>query len=205
MTATSFTPGFGTVLAPASAGSTRAIRVKARTSTRVKVLRVLIAFGFASAVAGAALVWAGSYTHDMIRDQLVAQQIQFPPAGSPAMTAEAYPGLQQYGGKLIDDGPKAKAWANQFMAPHILELSGGLPYGVYSAKAFQNPQDEKMAATSKSMAIGEMQRGLLLSAWGWWTVGTVTWTAGLVLIVLGGVALVVGTIVRIRSPRSAAG
>ena len=205
MTATSFTPAFGTALAPADAGTTRDTRVRARTTTRVKVLRVLLAFGFASGVAGAALLWAGSYTHDTIRDQLVAQQIQFPPAGSPGMTAEEFPGLQQYGGKLIDDGPKAKAWAEQFMAPHILQLGGGLPYGVYSAKAFQNPQDEQMAATSKLMAIGEVQRGLLLSAWGWWTVGTVTWTAGVVLILLGGLAFVVGAIARIRLPRVATG
>ena len=90
------------------------------------------------------------------------------------------------------------------MTPHILELSGGVPYGVYGAKAFMNPQDEQMTAISKQMAIGEVQRGLLLSAWGWWTVGTITRTAGLVLLIVGGIAVVAAGIVRIRSVADAA-
>ena len=85
------------------------------------------------------------------------------------------------------------------MTPHILELSGGVPYGVYNAQEFMNPPDEQMTAISKQMAIGKVQRGLLLSAWGWWTVGTITWTAGLVLLIVGGVAVVTAGTVRIRS------
>jgi hypothetical protein len=201
MTTTSFTPE----LARADAASTTPPRVKTVATTGVRAFRLMIGFGLAFGVVGAVLLSAGNYTHDVIRDQLVAQQIQFPPAGSPAMTAEDFPGLQQYGGQIVDNGPKAKAWAEQFMTPHILELSGGLPYGVYSAKAFQNPQDQQMANTSKLMAIGEVQRGLLLSAWGWWTVGTVTWTAGFALILFGGLVLVTSAIVRMRWSRAAAG
>jgi hypothetical protein len=204
-TTTSVTPGFDNDLARTGAASTRATRVTTVTPTRVRAFRLLIVFGLAFGVVGAVLLSAGNYTHRVIRDQLEAQQIQFPPAGSPVMTAEEFPGLQQYGGPMVDSGPKAKAWAEQFMTPHILQLSGGLPYGVYSAQAFQNPQDKQMADTSKLMAIGEVQRGLLLSAWGWWTVGTVTWTAGFVLIVLAGLVLVTGAIVRIRWSRGAAG
>jgi hypothetical protein len=200
-TTTSFTPE----LARADAASTNPARVKTVATTGVRAFRLMIGFGLAFGLVGAVLLSAGNYTHNVIRDQLVAQQIQFPPAGSPAMTAEDFPGLQQYGGQIIDSGPKAKAWAEQFMTPHILELSGGLPYGVYSAKAFQNPQDQQMANTSKLMAIGEVQRGLLLSAWGWWTVGTVTWTAGFVLVLMGGLVLVTGAIVRMRGSRAAAG
>jgi hypothetical protein len=200
-TTTSLTPE----LTRADASSTRRTRVRTVTTTRVRAFRLLIVIGLTLGVTGAVLLGAGNYTHNVIRDQLVAQQIQFPPAGSPGMTAEDFPGLQQYGGQMIDNGPKAKAWAEQFMTPHILELSGGQPYGVYSAKAFQNPQDQQMANTSKLMAIGEVQRGLLLSAWGWWTVGTITWTAGLVLTLLGGLAVVSGAIVRVRWSRATAG
>jgi len=200
-TTTSLTPE----LARTGAASTRATPAKAATTTRVRAFRLLIASGLAVGLVGAVLLSAGNYTHKVIRNQLVAQQIQFPPAGSPAMTAEDFPGLQQYGGQIVDNGPKAKAWAEQFMTPHILELSGGLPYGVYSAKAFQNPQDQQMANTSKLMAIGEVQRGLLLSAWGWWTVGTVTWTAGFALVLLGGLVLLTGAIVRVHWSRAAAG
>jgi hypothetical protein len=205
MTTTAFTPDIDTKLARGGAPHTVAGRVTTPAATRVRIFRALIVFGLSFGVLGAVLLSAGNYTHNVIRDQLVAQQIQFPPAGSPAMTAEDFPGLQQYGGQMVDNGPKAKAWAEQFMTPHILELSGGLPYGVYSAKAFQNPQDQQMANTSKLMAIGEVQRGLLLSAWGWWTVGTVTWTAGFAVVLLGGLVLVASAIMRMRWSRAAAG
>jgi hypothetical protein len=205
MTTRSFTANFDTELAHGGAASTGANPVTIVTRTRARTFRVLIGLALTFGVLGAALLSAGNYTHKIIHDQLVAQQIQFPPAGSPAMTAEAFPGLQQYGGQIVDNGAKAKAWAEQFMTPHILELSGGLPYGVYSAKAFQNPQDQQMANTSKLMAIGEVQRGLLLSAWGWWTVGTITWTVGLAVMLLGGVVLVISAIVRVRWSRAAAG
>jgi hypothetical protein len=200
MTATAFAPD---VTTPSRTFDdvAAASPVRDRTTTRTKVFRLVAGFGVILAVIGTALLLVGNYTHDLIREQLVSQQITFPPAGSPGLSAEEYPGLQQYGGQLVDDGPKAKAWANQFMTPHILELSGGVPYGVYSANAFMNPQDEQMAAISKQMAIGEVQRGLLLSAWGWWTVGTITWTAGLVLLIVGGIAVVAAGIVRIRSLR----
>ena len=205
MTATTFPNDIdvGTPAVEAAQPERTAVAPPARTAVRARrTFRLASGLGVALAVVGVALLGVGNYTHDMIHDQLVSQQITFPPADSPGMTAEEYPGLQQYAGQLVDDGPKAKAWANQFMTPHILELSGGVPYGVFSAQAFMNPQDEQANATSKLMAIGEVQRGLLLSAWGWWTVGTVTWTAGLVMVILGGLALVLAAIVRIRSPRA---
>ncbi len=136
-------------LAPTVVSADRAEKASGTATcatTRTRVFRLTIGFGLALGVVGAVLLGVGTYTRGMIRDQLVSQQIQFPPADSPGMTAAEYPGLQQYAGQIIDDGPKAKAWADQFMTPHILELSGGLPYGVYSAQAFMNPQDEQMAA-----------------------------------------------------------
>jgi hypothetical protein len=202
MTATTFPRATRATSAEAEHADTIAVSSRPRSRARVITIRWAAGLGIALGIVGVVLLTVGNYTHDMIRDQLVAQQITFPPADSPGMTAVEYPGLQQYAGQVVDDGPKARAWADQFMAPHILELSGGVPYGVFSAQAFMNPQDEQANATSKLMAIGEVQRGLLLSAWGWWTVGTVTRTIGLVMAVLGGVALVLAVIVRFRSPRT---
>lgn len=68
-------------------------------------------------------------------------------------------------------------------------------------EACLHPENEK-ATISK--IIGEVQRGLLLSAWGWSTIGTMVWVAGLVLALLGAPALAAGSIVRIRASEAAA-
>jgi len=176
-------------------------RPAVRSERRTTVFRVLLAVGVSLAVTGAVLLASGAYTHNIIQDQLVAQQIRFPPADSFGMPADEYPGVQQYAGELVDDGPKAKAWANEFMTPHILELSDGVPYGVYSAAAFQDPEVNEADVISREMAIGEVQRGLLLSAWGWWTIGSVMTVAGLVITVVGALALIAAAFFRLRSPR----
>jgi hypothetical protein len=198
MTATSIIPTAGPVVVPIDEFD---VATSVRVTTRTRVVRALVAVGILLAVVGGVLVGTGGYVHRMIGDQLADQQIFFPPAGSPGLPADAYPGLQQYGGQLLDTGPEARAWADQFMRPHILELSDGQAYGAFSAQAFMNPNDEAMQATSKLMAIGEVQRGLLLSAWGWWTVGTVTSTAGIALVVVGLLAVAIGAAIRFWRPR----
>jgi hypothetical protein len=179
-------------------------RQRSRSERRTTVFRVLLAVGVSLVITGAVLWASGAYTHNMIQDQLVAQQIRFPPADSFGMSAEEYPTLQQYAGQLVDDGPTAKAWANEFMTPHILELSDGVPYGVYSATAFQDPEINEADVIAKEMAIGEVQRGLLLSAWGWWTIGSVMSVGGLVITVIGALALIGAAVVRFTSSRSPA-
>src|SRR5690554_2403771 len=62
--------------------------------------------------------WAYSFTTDMVRTELSAQKIYFPEKGSPALDPEQYPGLQQYAGQLVDDGYKAKAYANEYIGVH---------------------------------------------------------------------------------------
>ena len=89
----------------------------------------------------------------------------------------------------MDSGPKAKAWADQFMVPHIKELSGGKPYGQVSLEAFMNPQDQALVAKSSAMGMGEVERGLLLSAWGWSVVGQITTIAAVGVFALAGIAL----------------
>jgi hypothetical protein len=178
--------------------------VEAGSRRLARVVRALVAGGCVLSIGGGALIGTGSYVHTMIQGQLVEQQIHFPPAASPGLPVAGYPGLQRYGGQLLDTGPEAKAWADQFMEPHILELSGGQPYGEYSAQAFRSPDDAAMQAISKQMAIGEVQRAVLLSAWGWWTVGTVTSGAGVAVVALGVALLLIGALRSFRPSRRSA-
>jgi len=43
-------------------------------------------------------------------------------------TAE-FPGLQQYAGKKVDTGPKAKAYANEFIDTHLAAVADGKTVG----------------------------------------------------------------------------
>lgn len=180
--------------------------VAVQGSTRVATRRPWLpgaAIG-ALALAGAAFVVGGAYTHDNISDQLAAQQIYFPPADSPAMDSDHYPGLQQYGGQLLDTGPEAKAWADQFMTPHIAEVGDGEPYGAVSLMAFQNPDDAALQLKATKMGRGEVQRGLLLSAWGWWVVGSITKAVGMAMLAAAAICAVALVAVTVRRRRTVA-
>jgi len=133
---------------------------------------------------------AGSFVHGMIHDQLTAQQIFFPAAGSAALPASEFPDLQPYGGQQVDDGIKAQAYANGFIGRHLEKVAGGQTYSQVSAKAQANPTDQKLQGQVNTLFKGETLRGLLLNTYGWWTVGTYATYAGLGLAVAAGAILV---------------
>jgi len=123
------------------------------------------------AVGGGLLMWGGTFSANMVHDQLSAQKISFPAKGAPNFSAVEYPGLQRYAGQAVDNGPKAKAYANQFIGAHLKTIGGGKTYSELSAQAQANPTDTKLAGTVQTMFRGETLRGLLLYAWGWSVVG----------------------------------
>ena len=125
------------------------------------------------AVGGGLLMWGSSFATNMVHDQLSDQQIRFPKAGTPALSAKEFPGLQQYGGQLVDNGPKAKAYANQFIAKHLDAVAGGKTYSQVSEEARANPTDAKLQGQVQTLFRGETLRGLLLYAWGWSVVGRI--------------------------------
>src|SRR3954471_3003570 len=105
-------------------------------------------------VGGGLLIWGSNFASNMVHDQLTSQHIVFPPAGSEGLSATEFPGLQQYGGQTVDNGPKAKAYANQFIAAHLKGIGGGKTYSELSAKALANPSDTKLAGTVQTMFRG---------------------------------------------------
>jgi hypothetical protein len=121
-------------------------------------------------VAGLAY-WSYDFSHDMIQDQLEAQQIFFPPAGSEALNPEEYPDLQQYAGQQVLNGDQAKAYADDFIGYHLESVADGQTYSQVSAAAQENPDDPELAAQAQTLFRGETLRGLLLNAYGWWTIG----------------------------------
>ena len=142
-------------------------------------------------VGGGLLIWGSNFSSNMVHNQLVAQKIVFPPKGSAALSPKEFPGLQRYAGQTVDNGPKAKAYANQFIATHLKGIGGGKTYSELSAQSLASPSNTKLAGTVQTMFRGETLRGLLLYAWGWSVVGLIAYWAGIASL-LGAFAILIG-------------
>jgi len=121
------------------------------------------------------LFWGNSFIHNQISTELTAQQINFPAANSPAIAAlpsADASAMNVYGGQQLTTGDQARVYANSFIGVHLNEVAGGLTYSQMSAKAQANPTDTKIAGQVATLFKGEMLRGTLLNAYGWWTIGT---------------------------------
>jgi hypothetical protein len=64
----------------------------------------------------------------------------------------------------VDDGPKASANTDQFIATHLKAVAGGKTYAEVSAAAQANPSDQKLAGQVQSLLRGETLRELFLYA-----------------------------------------
>jgi hypothetical protein len=153
--------------------------------------------GFALAAillaAGGLLLWGSTYTHNMVHNQLAAQQIYFPPKAAFAhpkagteITPSMVPSVSQYAGQQLVTGQQAQSYADNFIAVHIANMTGGKTYAQLSAAALANPTNTKLAAQVATVFKGETLRAILLNAYGWWKVSQITYIAALVLFGLGG-------------------
>jgi hypothetical protein len=156
--------------------------------------------GFALAVillaAGGLLLWGSAYTHNMVHNQLAAQKIYFPPKAAFAhpkaggeITPSMIPSVSQYAGQQLLTGQQAQSYADNFIAVHITNMTGGQTYAQLSAKALANPDDTKLAGQVATVFKGETLRAILLNAFGWWKVSQITYIASLIAFGLGGLTL----------------
>jgi hypothetical protein len=144
-------------------------------------------------VGGGLLLWGSNFAHDMVHTQLSAQKIAFPPKGSPALDPKEFPGLQRYAGQTVDNGPKAKAYADQFIKVHLKGVANGQTYSEVSAAAQKDPNNAQLQAQAQTLFRGETLRGLLLNVWGWATVGMIAYWTGIAAWI-GAVAVLFGLI-----------
>jgi len=140
---------------------------------RVVVLQVGL-MGILAFCAGF-LFWGNSFIHNQISTELTAQQIYFPAATDKSIAV--LPGadaaaMTVYAGQQLTTGEQAQVYANHFIGVHLNEVAGGQTYSQMSAKAMANPTDQKIAGQVATLFKGETLRGLLLNAYGWWTIGT---------------------------------
>jgi hypothetical protein len=118
--------------------------------------------------------WAGnSFATEQVRSQLVQEKISFPAAGTASLDPTVFPGLQQYAGQPVDNGVKAKAYADEFIWVHMMKASGGKTYAQVSTLAQASPQDTKLAGLKSTMFQGDMLRSSLLTAYAFSVFGTI--------------------------------
>ena len=163
--------------------------------------RLAVIAGFALAailfVAGGLLLWGSTYTHNMVHNQLAAQQIYFPPQAAFAhakagteITPSMIPSVSQYAGQQLVTGQQAQSYADNFIAVHITNMTGGKTYAQLSAASLAQPNNTKLAGEVATVFKGETLRSILLNAFGWWKVSQITYIAALVAFGLGGLTLI---------------
>jgi hypothetical protein len=142
-------------------------------------------------VAGALLTWGYKFADDNVHDQLAAQKIFFPPAGSPALKSDQIgPFLNQYAGEQLTTGKQAQAWADHFIAVHLEEVAGGKTYAQVSSAAQADPTNVKLKAQADTLFRGETLRGLLLNAYAFWKLGQIAKWGAIASFVLAAIMFV---------------
>jgi len=145
-------------------------------SQRKTIDKVFILLGVATTavflVIGIMAWWGHNFATTSVHNELSAQKIYFPAKGSPALDPKEFPGLQQYAGQLVDNGPKAKAYANEFIGVHLEKVAGGKTYSEISSAALADPTNTKLQTQKAVLFQGETLRGLLLGdGYAYWTFG----------------------------------
>lgn len=142
--------------------------------------------------------WGGSYATNMVHDELAAQKVYFPTAGSAGFSAADYPDLQKYGGQLVDNGDKAKAYANGYINRHLQKIANGKTYAEVSSAAMADPTNAALQQQKESLFQGETLRGILLgTGYAYGLIGKIALLASAILGIVG-VLLVLVTIWKAR-------
>jgi hypothetical protein len=143
-------------------------------------------------IAGGLLLWGSAYVHNTVQGQLAAQQIYFPPAAAFAhpkagteITPSMIPGVSQYAGQQLLTGQQAEAYADQFIAVHVANMTGGKTYAQLSTASLAQPNNTALANEVNTVFKGETLRSMLLNAYGWWKVSQITYIISLVAFGLG--------------------
>jgi hypothetical protein len=207
-----------TATLPTAAGS--AVKSEPVVGLRRRTIdSVLVAIGSLVVVvllaAGGLLTWGSRFANDYVHDELSSQHITFP--AKDALITEGRPDLAKYGGRTVDTGDEAQAYAS-YIGGHLDKIGGGQTYAdlgatesaakadVAAAVKAGKPQAEIDALQAKADGItntrntlfkGETLRGLLLSAYSWSTIGRIAGIAAavafaaaalmIVLVVLGAI------------------
>jgi len=164
------------------------------------------------AAAAGFMFYQGSYITQQVNDELTSQKISFPAAteikAGGALDPATFPQeIRDLAGQQVDNGYKARIYAQDFIRIHEQHIANGETYSTMGGKiAAVNAQiaatpktDPAYADLQKQLATmngqrdtlfkGDMLRGALLNSYGWWTFGTYMVYGALVALVAAVLAL----------------
>jgi len=150
--------------------------------------------GFVLAVA---LIVFGVYFNDRyqfaennVHDQLSEQQVFFPAKADLTEEERQQPGVVKYAGQQVDDGDKARVYADEYIGLHLKGIADGKTYAELGGPQFALQDKITAAEESNDPALpeleaqladlsrqrdtvfkGETLRGLLLTTYGFWQFG----------------------------------
>ncbi len=161
-------------------------------------------------LAGGLLQWGAGFASGTVHDQLVAQQIAFPPAA--AMADDCLKPLASWAGKTVDSADAAQSYAAMIHCHMQAAFVGmGLPQtSTYSSLSTAARGTDATSAQGKTLAAavdlafkGESLRSILLTAYAFGTIGAVAAIAAYVAYGLGLILLILailGIMNRKRTP-----
>ena len=157
-----------------------------KTIDKVFVLLGIAAVLVLLAIGG--IAWkASSFAKSSVVNQLSAQKIYFPPAGSPAITELPQADqiqMNKYAGQQLVNGEQAQVYADNFIDYHLSKVAGGLTYSQVSSEALANPTNTQLKSEEQTLFQGETLRGLLLGdGYSYWTFGQIAQWASITALV----------------------
>jgi hypothetical protein len=136
-------------------------------------------------VVGILAIVGGNFGRANVRDRLEPQEIRFPP--QEVMSPEEESEVGGFAGQQVVDGYQAEAYS-RFIELHLGDIAEGQTYAEVSAAARQTDDPElaaQLQGQAETLFRGETLRSILLNAYGWWMVATITLAVGVTLLVAG--------------------
>ncbi|MEX0664666.1 MAG: hypothetical protein WD598_07825 [Acidimicrobiia bacterium] len=156
------------------------------------------------------------FADNNVRDQLSEQRIFFTEKGQLSEEELQQPGVVKYAGQLVDDGEKARVYADEYIGLHLEEIADGKTYAelggpqfalrdqVTKAQETNDPalpelqaQLDEITGQRDTLFKGETLRGVLLTTYGFWQFGQeaqlamyVSFAASAILLALVGFGVV---------------
>ena len=134
-------------------------------------------------VAGVLLTWGHNFVDSEVHGQLASQKIYFPAVTNPefkALPKADAAAMRPFAGQLMVNGAQAQAYADHFIAFHLIGIGGGKTYSQLSGEAMAKPTDAALANQVQVIFRGTTLRSMLLEAYGFWQMGQIAWIAAIV-------------------------
>lgn len=146
-------------------------------------------------IVSALAFWGYSFANGTVASQLKDQRITMPSGAAIPQGQEGC--LSKYAGQPLDNGDKAKAYADCYIRIHMNASSGGKTYGEvsseYQAKAKSDPngaETKRLGDLRQSLFMGDSLRSMLLTAYAFGTIGTIA-LVGAIVTLVGGILMAV--------------